>query len=264
MLRESGLPFAGELILAANVGEEGLGDLRGMKALCRQFGDELDGVLVLDSPLGTVVRAGVGSVRYRIAVRGPGGHSWNEFGRPSAVHQLARVAARLTELETPAAPRTTFNVGVIRGGTSVNSIAAEAELLLDLRSVDEKELARLDQQARRVVEREPCPEGLTRVVEEVGRRPAGDARLTRDWVDMGRAVWEALGVPPRVTLSSSDANVPLSLGIPATVLGTHRGGGAHSPGEWLDPNSLPLGLEAWLLAALTALEVLPRKREDGN
>jgi acetylornithine deacetylase/succinyl-diaminopimelate desuccinylase-like protein len=259
LLARAGFPFAGELILAADVSEEGLGDLRGMKALCDRFGEELDAVLVLDGGLGQVVGAGVGSRRYRVSVKGPGGHSWSDFGAPSAVHHLARVAAALTRLQPPAKPRTTFNIGVIRGGTSVNSIAAEAELLLDLRSLDEQELARLDEQAQAAIRAETCPERLAQEVALVGLRPAGDPALTRDWVDLARAVWTALGVPCQVQASSSDANVPLSRGLPATMLGVRRGGAAHSPGEWLDPHSLPTGLEAFLLAALAALEILPKR-----
>jgi acetylornithine deacetylase/succinyl-diaminopimelate desuccinylase-like protein len=259
LLREAGRPFGGGLLLAADACEEGLGDLRGMKALCQRFGPELDGVLALDGTLGQVVCAGVGSKRYRLSVRGPGGHSWQDFGAPSAVHHLAHVAAGLAGLHVPKEPRATFNIGVIRGGASVNSIAADAELLLDLRSADNAELARLDAQARAVIEGCRCPEKLTRHLECVGTRPTGDPALTREWIELARAALESVGVRANLAASSSDANVPLSLGLRATTLGTRRGGGAHTLDEWIEPASLPLGLEAALLTILAALGLLPRR-----
>jgi len=256
LLNEAGRPFRGELVLAGNVGEEGLGDLRGMRALCKHFAGRLDGALALDGALGSVACAGVGSRRYRICVKGPGGHSWSDFGRPSAVHQLARIASSLTELHASAQPPSTFNVGVLRGGTTVNSIAEEAELLLDLRSVDQQALDDLDAQAMRRVRRLSDVEGLTIEVERVGERPAGDARLTQDWVDMARAAWLALDVKPHFVTMSSDANIPLAQGTPASAMGVRRGGAAHTKEEWIEPGSLVVGLEAFLLTALAAQELL--------
>lgn len=257
LLAAAGCPFGGELVLAGNVGEEGLGDLRGMRALCDRFSGKLDGVLALDGSLGAVACAGVGSYRYRIGVRGPGGHSWSDFGRPSAVHQLAQVAAALTQLPVPSEPRTTYNIGVMSGGTSVNSIAQEAELLLDLRSVDQAALDALDREARSRVAAVPLPRGLELSVTRVGERPAGDARLTQDWVDIVRAVCPGLDVTPQFVTMSSDANIPLARGVRATALGIRRGGAAHTKEEWIDPGSLVVGLESFLLTVLAALELFP-------
>ncbi|MCZ7648333.1 MAG: M20/M25/M40 family metallo-hydrolase [Planctomycetota bacterium] len=257
LLVAHGCPFAGELIVAANVGEEGLGNLYGMRALCQRLGAELDAALALDGGLGHIVGAAVGSIRYRIRVKGPGGHSWSDFGKPSALHHLARIAAELARLEMPAQPRSTFNIGVIQGGTSINTIAPEAELQLDLRSVDPDTLQVIDARARAAVHAVPCPSELSVELEELGRRPAGDPDLTTDWVDVGRAVWEALGIPVKITASSTDANIPLSLGLRASTIGTHRGGGAHTENEWIDPQSLPKGLEAVLLAVLAGLAIFP-------
>lgn len=258
LLQSAGCPWGGELLLAGTVGEEGLGDLRGMRALCDRFSGKLDGVLALDGSLGSVACAGVGSYRYRIGVRGPGGHSWSDFGRPSAVHQLAQVAAALTQLKVPAEPRTTYNIGVMDGGTSVNSIAEEAEILLDLRSVDQAALDALDRDACARVERVAVPDGLTLRVTRVGERPAGDVRLTQDWVDIIRAVCPGLDVTPQFVTMSSDANIPLAQGVRATALGIRRGGAAHTKEEWIDPGSLVVGLEAYLLTVLAALEILPK------
>lgn len=255
LLKEAGLPFPGELIIAASVGEEGLGNLRGVRGLCERFGGELSAVLALDGGLGQVVGGAVGSVRYRISVRGPGGHSWSDFGKPSAIHHLARVASGLAGMETPNAPRTTFNIGVIKGGTSINTIASEAELLLDLRSLDAAALKALEAQAQRITHSIPMPNELVLDMERIGERPSGGLKLTRGWVDIARAAWASLGVQSRVTASSTDANIPLSQGIPASTLGTCRGGRVHTEAEWVEPDSLPLGLEGFLLCALMGLEL---------
>lgn len=256
-LAEAGRPFAGELIFAANVGEEGLGNLNGIRALCERLAPELDATLALDGGLGHIVGAAVGSVRYRVKVSGPGGHSWSDFGKPSAIHHLSRIAAELTKLEVPVQPRTTFNVGMLGGGTSINTIAPEAELLLDLRSIDPLQLELLDARARRLIEQVPVPPELAVQVEDLGRRPTGDPAHTTDWVDVGRAAWTALNVPVKVTASSTDANVPLALGLRASTIGTHRGGGAHTESEWIEPSTLVTGFEALLLALLTGQAVFP-------
>jgi acetylornithine deacetylase/succinyl-diaminopimelate desuccinylase-like protein len=255
LLRETGFPFRGELILAASVGEEGLGNLRGVRGLCERFGGALTAVLALDGGLGQVVGGAVGSARYRIATRGPGGHSWSDFGRASALHHLARIASSLAGMEVPNAPRTTFNIGVIKGGTSINTIASEAELLLDLRSLDAGALNALEAKAERIARSIPLPAELALDIEKIGERPSGGSKLTLGWVDIARAVWSSLGVPVRVTASSTDANIPLAQGVPASTLGTCRGGRVHTEAEWLEPESLPLGLEGFLLCVLTALEL---------
>jgi acetylornithine deacetylase/succinyl-diaminopimelate desuccinylase-like protein len=259
LLKEAGLPFPGEFIIATNVGEEGLGNLRGVRALCERYGKELDGFLSLDGGMGNVVGEAVGVRRYRIGVKGPGGHSWSDFGTPSAVHHLVRIAASLSDLEVPAHPRTTFNVGVIQGGTSVNTVAQHAELLLDLRSIDASSLAGLDARAQKAIAKPPCPKELQVLVEYLGERPTGDPERTRDWIDVAEPVFSELKQPMKVTASSTDANVPIALGLRASTMGMCRGGRAHTTDEWLDPESLPVGLEAFLLAALTAARVFPRR-----
>lgn len=257
LLASAGLPFRGELIVAADVGEEGLGDLRGARALCARFGKTLDGFLSLDGGLGQVVGVAVGVRRYRVSVQGPGGHSWSAFGTPSAIHHLSRVAASLADLEVPAAPRTTFNIGVFEGGTSVNTVAEYAHLQLDLRSVDSAALDALDVRAQAAIHAPVLPKELKVTLEKIGERPSGDSSGTIDWIDTARAALAALQIPMKVTASSTDANVPLALGLRASTLGISRGGKQHTVSEWLDPESLPLGLEAALLTVLTALAIFP-------
>src|SRR5262245_11918693 len=171
------LANAGDIWFVANVGEEGLGDLRGMRAACDRLGDRIAAAIALE---GTgpdrVVHAGLGVRRYRISATTAGGHSWQNFGAPSAIHALVRLAARLTELDAPAEPRSTFNIGVIEGGTSVNTIAERASLLLDLRSVEPAALDGLIAQVERIVAAAE-PEGAFRI-ETVGDRPAG--RIARE------------------------------------------------------------------------------------
>lgn len=257
LLCAAGRPFPGELILATNVGEEGLGNLRGVRALCDRFARGLDGFLSVDGGIGNVVGEAVGGRRYRVTVTGPGGHSWSDFGTPSAIHHLANIAANLTELEAPASPRTTFNIGVIKGGTSVNSIAQQAELLLDLRSVDAAAVAGLDARAQKAIGAAGNPPGLNVQVDLLGERPTGDGTLTRDWITLASAVWKDLGQSMKVTASSTDANVPLALGLRASTFGVCQGGRAHTTDEWLDPACLPQGLEAFLLLILAAMRTFP-------
>jgi len=256
LLHAAGRPFRGELLIAANVGEEGLGDLRGIRALCERFGPSLDGALALDGHLGQIVGQAVGSVRFKLSVDGPGGHSWKDFGRPSAIHHLVKLADKLAGLQPPPEPRSSFTIGVIQGGTSVNSIAAHAELLLDLRSVAPETLAQLEADAKARVAGVEIPAGLTVAWEEIGRRPAGDAALTRQWCEIARAAHRALGLETEVTVSSTDANIPLSRGVKASTLGMYIGGEAHTLGEWLDPATLAPGLELTLLCTLAATERL--------
>ncbi len=262
LLFEAGLPFPGELIVATNTGEEGLGNLNGMRALCERLQGTLDGALALDGSLGHVVGAAVGSLRYRVSVTGPGGHSWSDFGKPSALHIIAKMASALADMEVTEQPRTTFNVGSIQGGTSINSIAEQAELLLDLRSVDPAALVGLDARAHRAIGSVPLPEGVTLDIKRIGERPTGPSELTGDWVDIARATWEILKVPLKVTASSTDANIPIAMGLKASTLGTCRGGRVHTTSEWIDPATLPKGLEAFLLTLLSALELFSGKKEQ--
>jgi len=257
LLTQAQCPFAGELLIAANVGEEGVGDLRGMKALCERLGATLQGTLALDGGLGHVVGEAVGSRRYRVTVRGPGGHSWSEFGTPSAIHHLARVAAALADLKVTDLQRVAFNIGEIHGGTSINTIAAHATMLVDLRSIDPAALAELDVRAQRKLHAVPCPKDLQLVIEKIGARPTGNPQLTREWVEVAAAACVALGLTVKVTASSTDANVPLAAGLRASTLGICRTGRTHTLDEWLDPSSLPLGLETLALTVLTALRIFP-------
>jgi di/tripeptidase len=196
-----------------------------------------------------VVSRALGSKRYRISASAPGGHSWSDFGAASAVHVLVNLAAELTRLRPPATPRTTFNVGVIGGGTSVNTIAQSAELELDLRSEEPGALETLVQQVQTIVQRYQTPRwrqsGVIVNAELIGDRPAGAIADDHPLVQAAVQSLVAAGVQPQTgnRISSTDANVPLSRGIPAVCIGITDGGNAHRLDEWIVPELLPKGMQ---------------------
>lgn len=234
----------GTLVAAANVCEEGLGNLRGMRALWERYGSRAGTWVVLEGgTFNTVEAAGIGSRRYRITARGPGGHSWQDFGLPSAIHGLARLIAALAEIELPAGDRTTYNVGVISGGTSVNTIAAEASCLLDLRSESGQGLEQIESQVRRLAAAASASEGISLDFELVGDRAGG--RLAADhWlIALVESCAAATGVVIKWEAGSTDANVPLSHGAPAVCLGFGQGKNLHTVQEEVDTTPVGSALE---------------------
>ncbi len=153
VLDQLDIQTAADIVAVANVGEEGLGNLRGARAAVERYKDRLGAVIAIDGNIGGIVAEAAGSKRWRISVHGPGGHSYSSFGRPSAIHGLARLVTRIAEIRPPQQPRTTYNVGVIEGGTSVNTIAASATALLDMRSVDVRMLDRLTDQVKAIIDK---------------------------------------------------------------------------------------------------------------
>jgi len=242
-LGERSIRLPGDVWLAANVGEEGLGNLRGMKAIVERFGDAPLVYLVLDGmALGQIYHRGLAVRRYRITVRTPGGHSWIDYGRPSAVHELTALAAQVTALQMPTDPRTTLNVGTISGGTSINTIAAEASLELDLRSEKQETLERvasLVEQAGRTVGRE----GVDVEVQVIGARPAGEIPVDHPLVVLAEECLRGVGLEPHLNIGSTDANLPLSRGLPALAVGLTSGGSAHTLHEFIDLQPLEKGLD---------------------
>jgi tripeptide aminopeptidase len=237
--------------VAGTVCEEGLGDLRGMRALLEERRGEFDVVIAVDGHLGTIVDVAVGSKRYEVGITAAGGHSWGDYPAPSATHALAAMVHSLAGLELPRERRSTYNVGQVWGGTGVNAIAQGAGFNLDLRSVDSRTLDELEKDAmarfRRIAKRHRV--GIT--LDKVGERPAAapvDGWLAR----IARQALAEVGIEARSTASSTDANVALAAGIPAIAFGVYRGGDAHRMSEWLDRPSLDSGIAA-LLALLRRL-----------
>jgi len=230
------------LVVAATVGEEGAGDLRGARQLVADLGGGVDHFVAFDGHLGSVCAQAVGSLRHEVVMTAAGGHSWGDYPSPSAVHAVGQAIARLTALPVPREPRSSLNVGLVWGGTSVNSIAAEAGFALDLRSVDQRTLELLWEACRAEVERVASESGCGLTVSRVGARPAGASENARLVAAASRAL-ASVGLAPALSPASTDANAAMAAGISAIALGAYRGGGAHTLSEWVDADSLPLGLE---------------------
>jgi tripeptide aminopeptidase len=233
----------GDLWLAANTGEEGLGDLVGMRAVVDRFGAQARAYLVLEGmALGQVYHRGLGVRRYRIDAETAGGHSWVDFGLPSAIHSLASLVTRLAAIPLPQEPRTSLNVGVISGGTSINTIAAQAYCLLDLRSEDRKTLDSLVSNVEAIVGEANQPGSVTVKASLVGERPVGALPVSHPLVQLAIRCLEAHGVQPYPNIGSTDANLPLSRGLPAVCLGLTTGSGAHTIAEMIETRPLRQGL----------------------
>lgn len=233
-LRQQKTALSNDVWFAANVCEEGLGDLLGMRAVVDRFGGDVKGYLVLEGmALGHVYNRGTGVRRYKITAHTAGGHSWSDYGKPSAIHELSGLVTRLAEIKLPHSPRTTLNVGRISGGTSINTIAPEAQLELDLRSEDESILQGLVQQVEELVAGMKKP-GVDWENQVIGNRPAGFIRADHPLIRTAISSLTQLGVEPALTIGSTDANIPFSKGYPAVVLGVTTGGGAHTSKEYID------------------------------
>lgn len=239
-----------DVVAVANVGEEGLGNLRGIREAVRRYSGSIGAAIAIEGHnLGRVTNVAVGSRRWRLIVRGPGGHSWGAFGQPSAIHGIAQIVSRIAEIEVPRSPRTTFNVGLIEGGTSVNTIASKSSAVIDMRSTDAVELERLADRVQAIVERS-LPRHLTGDIEVLGERPAGVIDQNHPLVLAARRSLYWLGLEATLDASSTDANIPLSVGIPAICVGITRGGRGHTVDEYIQVSPIAQGV-----AQLTRLVV---------
>jgi acetylornithine deacetylase/succinyl-diaminopimelate desuccinylase-like protein len=243
LLRERAISLPGDLWLVANVCEEGLGDLRGMRAVVERFGADVRAYLVIEGlSLGYIQHRALGVQRYRISAKTTGGHSWSDYGRPSALHELSALVTQLTKMPLPNEPRTTMNVGRMGGGTSINAIAAGAWLELDLRSESPQVLTELAQAVEQLVEMVSRPE-VQYEAKVIGRRPAGELPASHPLIQLAENCLREQGVEPRLMIGSTDANIPLSLGLPAVVLGITNGAGAHTTGEFINTEPIGRGLQ---------------------
>ncbi len=266
-LQSSGIETEGDIIFAGNVGEEGRGDLRGVKALFRDF-PEIDGFVSIDGVrLRRITLAGTGSRRFEFQFSGPGGHSFGAFGLASAIHAMGRAIAKIAEFETPALPKTTFTVGTVAGGTSVNSIAADAVFAIDMRSNDPQELALLEERAKAAALEAVAEENarwnngeISVAFKLIGDRPVGRTPADSPIVQAAALAFDTVGIElEELSTSSTDSNVPMSLGIPAiTIAGGGDGGDAHSPDEWFAPDESWVGPQTafLLLLALAGVDEL--------
>jgi acetylornithine deacetylase/succinyl-diaminopimelate desuccinylase-like protein len=242
-LRDRGTQPRGDIWFVANVCEEGLGDLRGMKAVVDRFGGDVHAYLVLEGlALGHVYHRAIGVKRYRVTARTSGGHSWSDYGQPSAVHELAKIVVELASLSLPSHPRTTMNVGRISGGTSVNVIASEATLDLDLRSEDQEALTALVTAVERVIQKANRA-GVIIESTVIGQRPAGEISAGHPLIMLAKDCLYEQGLDAGLISGSTDANVPLSKGYPAVVLGITTGGSAHTVHEYIHTKPIAQGME---------------------
>jgi tripeptide aminopeptidase len=256
LLRIAGEVPAVDLLLTGNVGEEGLGNLRGIREVLTSRSD-IGAVVALEGHnLGRVTHVAVGSRRFRISVKGPGGHSWGDFGRPNAIHGLSRLIAELDAIPLPRSPKTTLNVGMISGGVSVNTIAPEASCLLDLRSIDESALRRLSDRVTRLVERSSRGDAVVYTADSIGERPAGVVSADSPIVRIAAGTLSALGLEPSFDASSTDANVAIAAGIPAVCIGLTTGGTVPRTDEFIDLEPVSKGVAQLALLTLALAESL--------
>jgi tripeptide aminopeptidase len=259
------------ILFVGDVGEEGEGNLRGMRALVDTYRGKLKAIVVLDgSGTDHVTTKALASRRLEALITGPGGHSWSDFGMPNPINALVRGSVRFINTKVPASPRTTFNIGQIEGGTSVNSVPYEARLKVDIRSESEDELTRLESALRECIAagvrdemdsaRDRSKGKLDWKVELLGSRPGGELAQDSPLLAALRTADEFVGNQSRIERSSTDANIPLSLGIDAISIGAGgSGGGAHSLQEWYDSAGREAGLKRALLTLLGVSGVAEEK-----
>ena len=283
-IKGSGLKFKGDLIIGGNVGEEGLGDLYGMKHFFfKDHTSGIDGFLTVDGNGNHVTYGGTGSYRYEVTFSGPGGPSNGDFGMPNPIHAIGRAIAKFAELDVPNSPKTTFSIGVVNGGTSVNSIAISCKMLVDMRSNGKKELDEVDAKFHKLIAEavaeengrwakdkekfsdkfsrpgtKPLCERIVEVdVKKVGDRPVGNQNFEDTIVQAAKNAYESMGLEPSFSPAGSvDANIPISIGIPGLAVGCGgQAGGAHSASEWYIPDNISQGQAKLILLLMGLLGV---------
>ena len=238
-----------DIWFVANVGEEGLGNLCGMKSVVERFGGHPKAYIVIEGmSLGSIYHRGLSVKRYRIKVDTQGGHSWVNFGRPSAVHEMARFISGLENLTVPQSPKASYNVGLIEGGTSINTIAAQAKIELDLRSENQAILDQLAFQIeQRVLLANQAGEELVEFSYEIiGERPTGEISPGHQLVRFAEAALKGQLISPHLEIGSTDANIPLSRGYPSVCVGITKGSGAHTLNELIELDPIQKGMEQLL------------------
>jgi acetylornithine deacetylase/succinyl-diaminopimelate desuccinylase-like protein len=262
-----GISATASLLFIGNVGEEGEGDLRGMRSIFSdsQWKDSITASVVIDGAgTDTIVAEALGSRRFEVTLRGPGGHSWSDFGAPNPIVALSRAIHLFSQTRVSPSPKTTFNIGVVRGGTSVNSIPESASMRVDIRSTSAFEIERLELELRSAVDQaieeeeircgknhNSASPALEPEIVSIGTRPGGELQPNARILQVARAVDAHLGNTAKVQRASTDANIPISLGREAIAIGAGgAGGGAHTLHEWFDATGREFGLQRILLMVL--------------
>jgi acetylornithine deacetylase/succinyl-diaminopimelate desuccinylase-like protein len=258
LLRRKAVRLSGDVTLAFSVGEEGLGNLRGIRALMDRYAGRVSAVVAVDGDLGVVNHVAISVRRLEIVIKTEGGHSWADAGKPSAIHVLARIAGKISEIAIPSSPKTVLNIGTVSGGTSVNTIAQLARFSLDIRSVDNAVVQALEAEVRGIIEALPRDERVGIEITVIGDRPGGMISSDHPLVEAIVTGYAKVGIDPVLLPGSTDANIPLSRGIPAASMGVTAGGSIHTLQEFLDPTSLPVGALALLEAVISLQKGLKR------
>jgi acetylornithine deacetylase/succinyl-diaminopimelate desuccinylase-like protein len=250
-----------DVIFVANSCEEGLGDLKGIKYFLEGFvknsyPDQPSVVLALDGTIGDIIHIGIGSKRKKITIASIGGHSWGNFGNESAIHIMGRCISEISDLKVPIAPKTTFNVGIVSGGTSINTIAPSATCYIDIRSVDQLELDKLEKIILDLFKAQISKTNSKLTIEEVGNRPGASLDKNHWLVQLALQVANKFHIAAQLRASSTDANIPLSLNIPAITIGVYTGSGAHTVNEKMIPSSLKVGIKYCTLLILSVLSMM--------
>lgn len=252
--RHEGIEPLCDVWFVATSREEGLGDLGGMRVAYDTLGDKIGAVINLEGlALGHVYNGGIAVRRLHITAKTDGGHSWTHFGRPSAIHGIMNLGAKITHIEVQKSPRTTYNIGIVDGGQSINSIAAEASLWLDMRAETKEALAHLEQQVQAAIA-EVTHDELQFAVEVVGDRPAGMIEENHPLVQMAMSALRMAHVQGSLQAGSTDGNVPLSHGCPTVTIGITRGGNAHRVDEYIETQPVAAGMKQLLLLSLATCE----------
>ena len=242
MIRDLHITLPAGILFAFNVGEEGLGNLNGMRHIMAQWKNRIAEVIAVDCSFDTAVNIAVGSRRYAVTVQAEGGHSWMHFGNDNAIAIASSIISRLYGMTVPKQPRTTYNVGTISGGTTVNSIAANATFTLDLRSESMDELEKLDAAVKKII-RNATTDKIHSTQQLLGERPCSNGILKSELYDRYEAVRKAQGLPTVWQSGSTDANIPLHLGIPGISFGICRSHGEHTIHETLEIDTIAPGLQ---------------------
>jgi acetylornithine deacetylase/succinyl-diaminopimelate desuccinylase-like protein len=249
IIRDLGISLDRNVAFCGNVCEEGNGNMAGMEEVVDFLGDRLAVAIAVDGRMPNILNRSLAIRRYAISARGPGGHAWTDFGTPSAVHEVSRMVAEIVRIEVPQEPKTTFNVGTIKGGNGINAVAQDCTAQVELRSLETEHMEALEREFLRIVDEIPAA-GIRVEAKVTGERPAGIQSPESDLVQTVMSTARYLGLEPELGAASSDAALPASRGIPALAMGTYKGDGVHTLEEYVDTDSLTTGLK-WL--ALTVL-----------
>lgn len=239
----------------ANVGEEGLGDLNGMRAVYERFGQKSTYVVLEGGSFGHLIHQGIGVHRFKVSVSAAGGHSWADFGQSSAIHTMGSIIHQISQIQVPKSPKTSFNVGVIEGGTSINTIARKASFLLDLRSTEIDSLKKLQRKVEAILHRYHDQNQVLVTWEQIGNRPAGNLTSSSPLIKWSVDALKTVGARKiEEGASSTDANIPLANGAAAVCLGIANSGNVHRTDEYLDYTNFAKGMGQVLLVVLAAAD----------